>query len=132
MDRDHVMRRALRATCALNLGASLLFLFPDSLGRLAGFPGPASALHSVFLAFLVALFGATYGWLARQPRIDRPLVAFCAIGKTGFFTVAFACWLLGALPGRGAFTASGDLVFAGIFAWWLWAGSSTVELRPQS
>jgi hypothetical protein len=123
MDRDRVMRLALRATCALNFGAAFLFLFPDSLGRLAGFPGPASALHRVFVAFMVALFGATYGWLARRPRIDRPLVAFCALGKAGFFTVAFGCWLFGELPGRGAFTASGDLVFAAIFVWWLAGGS---------
>ena len=126
MDRDHIMRRALRATCVLNFGGALLFLFPDSLGRLAGLPGPASPLHAVFLAFLVALFGATYGWLARQPRIDRPLVAFCALGKAGFFAIAVACWLLGALPGRGAFTASGDLLFAGIFTWWLMGESSPV------
>lgn len=124
MDRDHVMRRALRVTSVLNLGAAFVFAFPDSLGRLAGFPGPASLLHSTFLALLVALFGATYAWLARQPRIDRPLVGFCALGKTGFFTVAFACWLLGDLPGRGALAASADLLFAGVFAWWLMGESS--------
>jgi hypothetical protein len=119
MDRDRVMRRALRASSVLNFGAAFPFAFPDSLGRLAGFPGPASPLHSTFLALLVALFGATYAWLARQPHIDRPLVGFCALGKAAFFAVAFVCWLLGALPGRGALAASADLLFAGIFAWWL-------------
>jgi hypothetical protein len=132
MERDQIMRRALRATCALNFGGALLFLFPDSLGRLAGLPGPASPFHSVFLAFLVALFGATYGWLARQPRIDRPLVGFCALGKAGFFSVAFACWLLGELPGRGALTASGDLLFAGIFAWWLLGESGYGRQEPRN
>jgi hypothetical protein len=116
---DTVMRRVLRTTAGLNLGAALLFAFPASLGQLAGLPAPAPALYTTFLALLVALFGVTYAWLARQSHIDRPLVAFCALGKLGFVVVAVGCWLLGDLPGRAALFAGGDLVFAVLFAWWL-------------
>ncbi len=116
---DQLMRRALRVTAILNVGGALLFAFPQSLGQLAGLPAPVPPLYSVFIAFLVALFGATYAWLARQPRIDRPLVAFSAIGKTGFVLIVFVCALLGEAPWRAVMTASGDLVFAAIFAWWL-------------
>jgi len=123
MDRDRVMRRALSASAFFNLGGALLFAFPASLGQLAGFPAPVPHLYSVFLAFVVALFGGTYAWLARQPRIDRPLVAFSALGKTGFFVAVLACWLLGEVPGRAVLGASGDLAFAAIFAWWLLGAS---------
>ena len=113
------MRRALRTSFVFNLFGALGFAFPESLGRLAGFPSPVPHVYSATLAVLVTLFGCTYAWLAAQPRIDRPIVAFCALGKAGFFTVVLACWLLGELPGMALGAAAGDLVFAAIFFWWL-------------
>ena len=135
MTNDLFMRRVLRTTAVMNFGGALLFAFPGSLlGQLAGLPAPAPPLYTVFIAFLVALFGATYAWLARQPRIDRPLVAFSAIGKTGFFVVVSLCWLFGEVPARTVLTAAGDLVFAAIFVWWLVAGASVPEyaVRPDA
>jgi hypothetical protein len=126
VDRDRVMRRALWTSCVANLVAAGGFAFPDTLGRLAGFPGGGPRLYTTTLAVLVALFGLTYGWLASQPRIDRPLVVFSAIGKTSFVAVAFGCWLLGEVTGQGMLMASGDLVFAAIFAWWL-VGDAAAE-----
>src|SRR5579864_798923 len=119
MDKDWVIRRALWTTACFNLLGAALFAFPASLGVRAGFPAPAPHLYTSFIAVLVLLFGWTYAWLASQPRIDRPLVAFSALGKTCFFAVAFACWSLGEIPGRAVVAASGDLAFAAIFAWWL-------------
>ena len=113
------MRRALWTSVVFNLAGALGFAFPGTFGRLAGFPSPVPHVYSATLAFLVALFGLTYGWLARQPRIDRPLVVFCTLGKAGFFTIVVACWLLGELPASALRAAGGDLVFAAIFAWWL-------------
>jgi hypothetical protein len=119
MDRDPTMRRALNASVFFNLGGALLFAFPDSIGRLVGLPTPVPVVYSLTIAFLVTLFAATYGWLARQPNIDRPLVAMLAIGKAGFFLVVLGCWLFGAASTLSLVAASGDLVFAAIFAWWL-------------
>jgi hypothetical protein len=116
---DDLLRRALWVTVFFNLAGVLLFAFPRSLGRLAGLPGPVPRVYTAFIAFMVALFAGTYAWLARRPTIDRPLVAFSAVGKTGFFVVVVACWLLGEVPGRAVIGASGDLVFAALFAWWL-------------
>lgn len=118
------MRRALRLSAVFNLGGALAFAFPASLGRLVDLPGPVPPLFSASLAMMVALFGGAYAWLARQPRIDRPMVALSAIGKTAFVAIAFACWLLREASGLFLFAASGDLVFAAIFAWWL-AGADT-------
>ena len=117
--KDRVMRRALGVTAVANAGAALLFAFPESVGRLAGLPAPVPRLYSAFLAVLVALFGATYAWLARQPVIDRPLVAFCALGKIAFVAVVLACWLLGDVSALSALAASADLAFAAVFGWWL-------------
>ena len=121
MDRDHVMRRALWASVVYNLGGTLLFAFPSSLGGLAGLPMPVPRVYTALLAVFVALFGGAYAWLARQARIDRPLVAMAALGKAGVFAVILSCWLLGEVPGRGVLAVSGDLAFAVVFAWWLLA-----------
>jgi hypothetical protein len=101
------MRRALWASVVYNFGGALLFGFPGSLGHLAGLPAPVPRVYTALLAFFVALFGGAYAWLACQPRIDRPLVAVAALGKVGD------------VPGLGVLAASGDVVFAAIFARWL-------------
>jgi hypothetical protein len=109
-----------------NLGGALLFAFPTSpLGELAGLPGPVPPIYGALLAFFVALFGVAYAWLARQPIIDRPLVALAAVGKAGVFAVILVFWLFGEAPGRGVLVATGDVIFAGIFAWWLVATRTT-------
>jgi hypothetical protein len=110
----------LWATAVFNLGGGLLFVFPESaVGQLAGMPLPAPRPYTILLAFFVLLFGGAYAWLALQKTIDRPLVAFAAIGKAGAFTIFFAFWLLGDLPVRSVLAATGDLIFAGLFLYWL-------------
>jgi hypothetical protein len=120
MAGDNLLRRALWVSVVYNFGGALLFAFPSSsLGQFAGLPTPVPPIYSALLAFFVALFGGAYAWLARQPDINRPLVALAAIGKAGVFAVIFVFWLLGEAPGRGVLGAIGDLILAGIFAWWL-------------
>jgi hypothetical protein len=117
--RDAVVRRALWVSVPYNVVGALMFAFPETIGRVAGLPAPVPRVYTASLAVLVLLFGATYAWLALQPRIDRPLVAFSAIGKASVFTVVLVCWLLGEGPALGVLAASGDLALAAIFAWWL-------------
>jgi hypothetical protein len=106
----------------MNTGAAIIFAFPDSLGQVAGMPTPVPHIYTTLLAVFVMLFGIVYAWLARQPVIDRPLVAFSALGKTAVFTAILLFSILGDLPGRSALAAIGDLIFAAIFAWWLFRG----------
>jgi hypothetical protein len=121
-NRDDLMRYALWATAVFNLGGAALFAFPDSLGRIIGFPAPVPRFYGILLVLFVLLFGGAYVWLALQSRIDRPLVALAAIGKAAFFAVVSGFWLLGDVPARAVLAASGDLMFAIVFAWWLLAG----------
>jgi len=114
------MRRSLWATVGFNLGGAFLFAFPSSpLGEIVGLPGAVPPIYSASLAFFVALFAGAYAWLARQPVIDRPLVGLSVVGKSGFFALMFLSWLLGEASGLWVIGATGDLVFAGIFVWWL-------------
>jgi hypothetical protein len=119
MDPDRVIRTTLWTTAVLNALVALLFAFPGSLGWIIGLPAPVPGFDRALLAFFIFLFGGMYAWLARRPRVDRPFVAFAAIGKTGVVVITVLVWLGGGVPGRTVALMSGDLVLAGIFAWWL-------------
>jgi len=114
------MRRALWATVVFNVVGAIAFGFPEGpVGQLAGLPADVPLVYRVLMAFFVLMFGGTYAWLSRRPAIDRPLVAFCAIGKTGVFLIVVALWLGSQIAGRSVILFGGDLAFATIFAWWL-------------
>ncbi len=118
--RDRLIRRALWATAVFNVAGAYLFALPSSaLGRFAGLPIAVPSLYRALVAMFVLLFAGAYAWLARQPTIDRSMVAFAAIGKTSAFAVVFFLWLASAAEGRSVLALAGDLAFAGVFAWWL-------------
>lgn len=119
MATDGAIRWVLRFGAVFNGVAALMLLFPDSLGALAGVPASGSVFHTWLLALFVALFGATYAWMSFQPEIPRPLLGLAAIGKTGVFFVALACWLRSEIPFATFLLAIVDLVFAAAFFWWL-------------
>jgi hypothetical protein len=123
---DSLLRAALWTTAGMNLAVALLLLNPQSAaGRLAGLPQePAPAVYAALLAAMIALFGGAYAWLARAARIDRPLLALAAIGKSSAFLIVFALWAQGLASGRFTALMVGDLLFAAIFAAWL-LGSNT-------
>jgi hypothetical protein len=121
--RDALLRKVLWTTFFYNVAGSLAFFFPRSVGQLAGLPVPVPPIYSVLLGLFVLLFGGAYLWLALQPTIDRPLVAFAAVGKASVFVAAVALWATGNGPGWFIPGATGDLIFALLFSWWLWGGS---------
>jgi hypothetical protein len=128
------MRRALWTSVPFNLGGALAFGFPESFGALVGMPAPAPPVYAASMAFLVALFAGTYAWMARQPRLDRPLVWFVTLGKGGFFLIVLALWMGGHASTLFLTTAAGDMVFAAIFMWWLLgepAPAPAFAARPQ-
>jgi hypothetical protein len=122
VDKDAFIRRALWLSVPFNVAGAILFAFPSScLSQYFGLPTPVPALYSTVLAFNILLAGGMYACIARQPKIDRPLVKLAVIGKTGFFLFMVVFWLLGHVPGQAVLAASGDLAFGVIFAWWLFS-----------
>ena len=111
MKENYVLRATLWTSVALNWGGAALLALPASLvGQLVGLPGSVPRLYSTLCALFVALFGGAYAWLARQPHIDRPLIAFAAITKAAVFSVFFILWLAGDLPGRSLMVVLPHLV----------------------
>ncbi|MGI9293061.1 MAG: hypothetical protein ACR2PS_03690 [Pseudomonadales bacterium] len=122
MNSQSLIRITLWLTFPFNLFAAYLFAFPSSsLGQLAGLPQEVEPVYAGMCALLIALFGFTYAWLARQPNIDQPILFLGAAGKSCVFILAAVMWLLGSVSGRLAALATGDLVFALLWFWWLYS-----------
>jgi hypothetical protein len=118
MSRDRVIRSALWASVALNLLGVLAFA-PAVAGRAAPLlPVPAPRFYAAQVAITIALFCGVYAWLARQPRISRPLVVVGALGKLGFFTLFVVYWAAGDLAAGAVPQAAPDLALAVVFLWW--------------
>lgn len=123
MNNDKMIRAALLAAALFNLGAALAFAFPASLGQLVALPA-APPVYLALSAMFIGLFGGCYAWLAMQPAISRPLLAFGAIGKTIAFAVFLGLWLCGQASTLLMLGGVGDLVFAAFFFAWLRAHAS--------
>jgi hypothetical protein len=110
--------------CALfNVVGALLFTFPaSSPSQLGGLPASAPPLYRGLTGLFIFLFGCAYAWLAAQPAINRPFVAFGAIGKAAAFAVVMVLWLAGETTATSVALMSGDLVLAGLLAYGLGRG----------
>ncbi len=117
------LRSAMLATAAMNALASVMFL-PSShaLRALAGLPDGAPPVYLATIVMFVLVFGVGYLWVAVTGRADRLFVALAAVGKLSFVTLLVCFWAHGALPLRAPLVGSADLVFALLFAKWLYAG----------
>lgn len=119
MQTERFIRSVLWISVGFNVVGALAFLFPQTIGQLSALPIPVPRLYSWLLASMVLLFGGMYGWLAMQLEIHRPLLTIGALSKTFVFCVFVASWALGEVPLLSVVGASGDLVLAGLFTWWL-------------
>jgi uncharacterized membrane protein len=91
----------------------------SALAQFIGVPQQVPSLYSLVVGFLVFEFGVTYAWLAMQTHIHRPLLGFCAIGKSGVFAIVLLLWLDAGVSGRLLLMASGDLLLALVWFSWL-------------
>lgn len=123
-----VVRATLWLSFPFNFVAAWMLVHPASeFGQLLGMPAQVPSLYEWVVGFLVCEFGVTYAWLAIQRQIHRPLLAFCAIGKSGVFAIVLLLWLAADVSGRLVLMASGDLALAVIWFSWLFdKRSSTV------
>jgi hypothetical protein len=113
------MRNTLWIGAAFNLVAAFMLFFPETLGRIAALPADGSRFYAWMLGALIGIFGFVYAWLARSPRIDRPLIVVAMLGKFAVVVVTCVTLVAGeiAMPTLGP--AFGDLIFGLIFLWWL-------------
>ena len=131
MNSQSLVRTTLWMSCVFNIGAAFVMAFPSSdISQMFELPPEVPILYALLLAFVVFLFGVIYGWLARQPRLDQPLLFVGAAGKLCFFVLTAAIWLLGEASGKFALLTTGDLAFGSIWMWWLCSRRATsVTLR---
>lgn len=115
-----MIRWTLRLSFVFNLGAAYMLVFPDNtLAQVAGFPVSTSPLHTALAALMVGALGVAYGWLSRQPVIDRPLLAFGALIKGSAFFMFVGQWLFDAVSTRLVLFATVDILLAIIWLNWL-------------
>ncbi len=120
MVSEKLIRLALRISVPFNFLAAYAVAVPTSfMGRLMGLSDHSDVLNASLLSFLIASFGVVYGWLSLQKKIDRPLVCFSGVVKTGVFIIAFLVWVQGNASGMTVLFTVGDLMFAAVFFGWL-------------
>lgn len=118
--RERFLRRVLWVSALFNVVGALLFSFPASAAsQLAGLPASVPPLYRGLTGLFIFLFGCAYAWLVKQPAINRPFVAFGAIGKAAAFALVVMLWLAGETSATSVALMSGDLVLAGLLAYGL-------------
>ena len=114
------LRTALWLAASFNLGAGFLFAFASSLGQWVDLPAPVPRAYGVFIAMFVWLFAGAYAWMASHSSVNAPMLTLAALGKGAAVVLAIVFYALGDVGPRALVAASGDLLFAAIFARWLW------------
>jgi hypothetical protein len=115
-----LFRRLLWVAAVFNVFAACLLGFPGSaLGQWTGLPAEVPLMYRLIVAVFVLLFAGSYAWLGSQGEPNRPMVALSAIGKVSVVVAMIALWLGGEASLTSLAAASGDLVFAAVFVWWL-------------
>lgn len=114
----------LSAAWNLVIGLSILVAPMLSLRLLYGHePSPDDQLLAMLnrdFAWCVLLFGIGYGIVALDPSRNHSLIWLGILGKLGVVAVLGQRWLTGAATAWVLPAAAGDLVFAALFAWFLW------------
>ena len=117
---ETITRKTLWISSGFNLIAAYALAFPqNSLGVLFELPSDTSRLYAYLFSYVVAVFGVSYAWLARQPTISKPLLSVAAAGKIGIFMITAALTMTGDISIRPTLLASGDLLFGSIWLSWL-------------
>ena len=117
---EMIVRRTLAISCLFNFMAAYALAFPSgSIGALFELPADVPNLYAFIVAYIVTLFGITYGWLSYQEVILRPLLLLSAVGKIGIFVIAALLSFQGDISVMSSVLAFGDFVFGAIWLSWL-------------
>ncbi len=117
---ETIVRASLWLTAPFNLLAAYTFSFPSSgFGQLLGLPSLVHPFYAYFSGAMVGLFGLAYVWMAGQTAIDHALLFVGACGKSLAVVIALALFLQGNLAPTLALLISGDVLFAGLWFFYL-------------
>lgn len=107
-------------TAIYNVFGVLLFFPLLSTGRrIIGLPD-AHPFYLWLVTIWIGSFAVLYVWLAVTRQSNRALLIIAVTGKFAFWSLNLIFWLAGDFPVIAPLVASGDLITAILFAWWLW------------
>jgi len=110
-------RVLFRSAALFNWAAALILLAPLGLAARLGLePLPVGSVYEFIAAAAIALFGLGYWWAGTDPLRNRPLIELGLIGKIAVVALVGCAVLTGQANWRLAALASGDLVYAALFA----------------
>jgi hypothetical protein len=110
-------------------GAALFVPAFESVRESHGFPAPSHPLYLWIIASWIFLFGVCYLWLGITGRSERLFLAIGVLGKFAFVAILFAFWQMGEVPMGTALNSLPDLLFAVLFAVYLWQSRSNRRRR---
>jgi hypothetical protein len=114
------MRWTLFATVIYNAFGVLLFIPLLTFGRrLIGIPD-AHPFYLWLVTIWIGSFGILYARVGITARNDRAFLLIASIGKFSFFGLMLTYYLAGDFPMVAPVVASGDLICALLFSYWLW------------
>lgn len=106
-----------RAAAVFNwlVGVPMLVATATMLAML-GIAAPDELTFHRLAALLIALFGAIYWMIAREPLRYRPLAALGVAGKLAVFALFAEAFAAARIPATAMGVAVGDLLFGLLFA----------------
>lgn len=93
---------------------------PREVAAQLGVLGPGGPYAITMAGMMIAVFGVGYAIVAREPAANRGIVWIGIIGKLGAAGLAALQYAQALIPQTTFVLGMGDLVFAALFALFLW------------
>jgi hypothetical protein len=102
---------------------------PAEVAAQLGVDGRGGPYAITMIGMMIAIFGVGYAIVARDPARNRGIVWLGVIGKLGAAVLAAALYAQALIPQSTFMMGMGDLVFAALFALFLWPGRARPSAR---
>ncbi len=112
---------AIAASVNLAVGGAIA-AGPTRAAEQLGVTGPGGPYAIFMVGMMIAVFGVGYAMVARNPAGNRGIVWIGMIGKIGAAALAAMQYVAAIIPLSTFLLGMGDLVFAALFALFLWRG----------
>lgn len=117
---DRWLTRSLYLSVPYNALGAVGLALPQVFYPILGLPVPNHPVYQAVTVLTVVLCGLGYLLQARAKQRDRTFLLIAALGKAGVFSVFFVSWIAGLVPWTAPLVLAGDVIFAAMFAGWLW------------